>query len=76
MQCNCSNCAPASITSTTRGIDIQPGRKYLECVESVARHGRTSEDPREVLAVLRTLAKPSNYLKCFADAAPMNVGGV
>jgi hypothetical protein len=76
MQCNCSNYTPAPTTSSTPGIDIQAARQYLGCVERAARYGRTSEDVREVLAVLRTLAKPSNYLKQLAAATSMNVGGM
>jgi hypothetical protein len=41
-------------------------RRYLGAIETVARHGRETDDPRELAAVLRVLSEPSAVLKDLA----------
>jgi hypothetical protein len=55
-----------------RSFDVGAARYYLEGLEFLARHGRTSEDPREALAALRILATPSRVLLELAGLRPIN----
>lgn len=69
---------------TVRAVDVGAARRYLLAIERVARHGRTSADPLETLAALRTLARPTGVLRDLAgepaaavlppiDRAPFNL---
>jgi len=48
--------------------ELRRARKYCAALEAVAHLGAISDDPSEVLAVLRTFAEPSGVLKRMRTA--------
>jgi hypothetical protein len=56
---------PAPRLVARGGLDQE--RRYLAALEAVARAGKVSSDPSEVIAALRVFARPSDVLKRLAD---------
>jgi hypothetical protein len=53
---------------SVRGLDVERVRAYLRDAEALAREGRTTRDPRVLLATLEILGRQRETVKGFVIA--------